>query len=281
MNERISSGQQKDPFGIISLNLDSLFEDALYDVLKTVDGIQKADIDYCVYTSPLPESPHCPSTKQKAAGLFNIKVLKMHGSVTWLCCPNSNHVYTGLGSPANAYETYLSKRKSPFVADLYPDDREKDSLPILEPYIITPTYSKVFDLPHIQTTWHNAYVELREATKVVFIGYSLPEADYHFRSLLRRAIRADTEIELILYKNDDPNEIDIPNNESASASPLIRYRKLFGRARVDENVSFDGIEAYVDDLLSEDQYGDMLESLKEKLKNHEIYNPNLQARRPS
>ena len=39
------------------------------------------DIDYCVYTTPLYNSPHTASTKQKASGIYNIKVLKMHGCI--------------------------------------------------------------------------------------------------------------------------------------------------------------------------------------------------------
>lgn len=43
-------------------------------------------------------------------------------------------------------------------------------------YAGTPTFVKRFDNPHLQMTWHNAFIELVEADKVVFIGYSLPGA---------------------------------------------------------------------------------------------------------
>ena len=279
LRERISAGQVGDPLSIVSLNWDSLFEDAFVEVLKSVDGQRKGDIDYCVYTTPLPESLHCPSTKQKAAGLFNVKLLKLHGSVTWLRCPNSNHIYTGIGSSKDAFNTYLRERKSPFIADNYPDSRENQSFPLLEPYLITPTYAKVFDQPHIQTTWHNAYVELREASKVVFIGYSLPESDYHFRTLLRRAIRTETDIELVLYENDRPKKPEYDSTDIAQEPPpsttLNRYQKLFGRERVKppKHARFDGVKAYVNEMLPEDQFKGLLAEIKTKLKKHEIFNP--------
>lgn len=277
LQQRMSLGQSADPVSIISLNWDSLLEDAFFRVLRHANGIGKADIDYCVYTTPLPESPHCPSTKQKAAGLFNIKLLKLHGSITWLRCPNSNHIYTGLGALHDACDVYLKRRNSPFIADLFPDSREGAYPPVLEPYIITPTYAKVFDLPHIQTTWHNAYVELREASRIVFIGYSLPESDYHFRTLLRRAIRTGTGIEVVLHTNDRPDEAvgDIVRSGAMPQTAVTRYCKLFGRERIVTSTRYDGIQAYVEDLLPESQYEGIVDDIKEAFEKHIVYNPSM------
>lgn len=273
LEKRMQQGQESDPVSVISLNWDTLLEDAFAHVLKKADGIRKADIDYCVYTAALDDSPHIPSPKQKAAGLFNFKVLKMHGSINWLRCPNSNHLYTALGSSKNAYDLYLHPRESPFIAEQYPDESDQSSPPLLEPYLITPTYTKVFDQPHIQTTWHNAYVELREATRVVFIGYSLPEADYHFRTLLRRAIRQTTEIEVILYETDYPPDFEAdygaPASWQSNASFAIdRYRRLFGRDRVDGNASFDGVQSFVDRVMPKAEYDKALERMRNGFKRH-------------
>lgn len=252
----------EDPFAIISLNWDSLVEDSLYWVLHNTGGFREgkavADIDYCVYTTPLPGSPHTASTKQKASGIYNIKLLKMHGSSTWLRCPCSNLVYTGLGLTEPSYEIYVKPRVSPFIEE-HLDDREKQSPAVLEPYIITPTFAKVFDLPHIQTTWHSAFIELREADDVVFIGYSLPDADYHFRALLRRAIRSTTKIKVILHESDKP-----PNNmESADPKtvyPAARYQQVFR----DDQLTFDydGVEGFARNFAPEEQLPIALDRLK-------------------
>jgi hypothetical protein len=186
IEQRIASKITGDPFSIISLNWDSLIEDSIYWVINKVGALRKGkalvDVDYCVHTTPLPKAAHTASTKQKACGIFNVKLLKMHGSSTWLRCPCSNLVYTGLGMNKPAHEIYVRRRVSPFIKR-HLDEREKPSPSILEPFIITPTFTKVFDLPHIQTTWHNAFVELREADQVVFIGYSsVSSIGYTFRA---------------------------------------------------------------------------------------------------
>ena len=84
----------------------------------------------------------------------------------------------------------------------FPHCTKYSSASILEPFIITPTFLKVFDNTHIQMTWHNAFIELAQATEVVFIGYSLPLADYHFRTLLKRAVHQDVAITVVLTNRD-------------------------------------------------------------------------------
>lgn len=280
LQQKIEKGQEADPCSIISLNWDSIVEDSLFEVVQVTDTRGKADIDYCVYTTPIEDAIHTPSTKQRAAGLFNLKLLKIHGSTTWLRCPNSNHIYTGLGSKINPYELYVAPRRSPFIEDHYPDSDEEES-PYLEPFVITPTYAKVFNQPHIQTTWHNAYVELREASRVVFIGYSLPEADYHFRTLLRRAIRDQTKIEVVLYETDAPTEVEVDepdldpdNDQSIELTPsttVLRYNQLFGSERIEGSVRFDGMEAYIDELLPIEHYPAAIDLIRGELANHKTY----------
>ncbi len=269
INTRIQAGQNGDPFAIISLNWDSLIEDSLFWVLNRTGGIREktetdekvalADIDYCVYTTPLPNSPHTPSTKQKASKIFNIKLLKMHGSSTWLRCPCSNLVYTGLGMADPANDIYVKLRKSPFIQQ-HLDDREKVSPAVLEPYIITPTFAKVFDLPHIQITWHNAFIELREADDVVFIGYSLPDADYHFRALLRRAIRSTTKVKVILHESDEPPE-NLQNVDPKTVYPEQRYRQVFHNDQL-LPFDYDGVEGFANNLAPDKQLQTAIERLK-------------------
>lgn len=243
IKERIDAGKNADPFSIVSLNWDSLVEDSVFSVLEATGGIRNkralVDIDYCVYTMPLKGSPHTPSVKQKALGIFNLKLLKMHGSSTWLRCPCSERIYTGLGLSTSARETYVKRTCSPFIKK-HMDAREKDSPSVLEPIIITPTFSKVFDLPHIRGTWQNAFVELREAEKVVFIGYSLPDADYHFRTLLRRSVRWTTPVKVYLHQNDDPAKSTAPGG----IFPEARYRQVF----CNQDLAFDytGLEGFVE-----------------------------------
>jgi hypothetical protein len=156
-----------------------------------------------------------------------------------------------------SYNIYVKPRFSPFI-EQHLDNRERNSPAVLEPYIITPTFSKVFDLPHIQTTWHNAFIELREAKEIVFIGYSLPEADYHFRALLRRAVRSETPIKVILHASDKPPEN--PPADSKAIYPAQRYHQVFR----EENLTFnyEGVENFVNSFAPEEQLPAMLERVK-------------------
>lgn len=257
INKRLLARGEKDPFSVLSLNWDSLLEDSIYHVLAETGGIKNdramADVDYCVYTYPLKGSPHMPSTKQKAAGIFNIKVLKLHGSATWLRCPNSNVVYTGLGSAESPQALYVQPRPSPLVS------RYADGLaapPDLEPYIITPSFTKVFDLPQIQATWHNAYVELREAKEIVFIGYSLPDADHQVRALLRRAIRPNTKITIVL-----PSAGNLKKRRERSAV-AHRYRDVFGRRKL--RFQFQGVEGFIEKVARAKEHGNVIDELRRR-----------------
>lgn len=254
---RLRTTQQGDPFSIISINWDSLLEDSIYRVLSDTGGIAvnraAADVDYCVYTYPLEGSPHMPSTKQKAAGIYNLKVLKLHGSANWLRCPNSNVVYTGLGSSESSQALYVKARRSPMVTR-FADG--KATPPDLEPYIITPSFTKVFDLPQIQATWHNAYVELREATKVVFIGYSLPDADHQVRTLLRRAIRPIADVEVVLPPSNEVKKL------GKKAPVAVRFYEVFGRRKL--NFRFGGVEGYIEKVASAKKHIDVLNDLRSR-----------------
>ena len=119
------------------------------------------------------------------------------------------------------------------------------------------------------------YVELRQATRIVFIGYSLPQADYHFRTLLLRAIRRDTEIYLVLHENDRPRKPDeMGDNQQPSQnkdSTVFQYQKLFGKERVNKGVRFDGVESYIDELLPEENYQATLEFLRDGFAEHKTF----------
>jgi hypothetical protein len=54
--------------------------------------------------------------------------------------------------------------------------------------IITPTRTKDYRNPHIQSIWYEAERTLRGAEHVCFIGYSVPDDDLEVIDLLRRSL---------------------------------------------------------------------------------------------
>jgi hypothetical protein len=240
IDTRIKANLKNDPFSIISLNWDTLLEDSIYWCLNRIKGIKRVDVDYCCYTTPIGKNcPHTPSLVQKAKKIYNIKILKLHGSANWLLCPNCDRLYTGIGSKENVWDLYALPRYCHNCRKLN-ETNALHSFPKLEPFFITPTFAKVFDNTHIQMIWHNAHVELAEANKVVFIGYSLPEADYHLRTLIRRAIRSDTRIDVVLRKSDRPTRSTKERIKKFYA--VTRYRDFFGSGKI--NFYLEGVKSY-------------------------------------
>jgi hypothetical protein len=231
IERRVAGGQEAHPFSVVSLNWDCVLENAIYRCLDP-NGLTEVDIDYCCYTTPLQgpdgkKANHVPSILQKARGLYNIKLMKLHGSINCVICPNCNRLYAGLHAPREWMEEYLANKICPRCARIAPYSWQgKGDSPILEPLLISPTFLKELDNTHIQMIWHNAYVDLCEAQKLVFIGYSLPEADYHLRTLLKRAIRRDAEITIVLTKGDNP-AADCPAHIRDKYA-VTRYRAFFG-----------------------------------------------------
>ena len=255
VNKRIAAKQGTTPFGIISLNWDSLLEESIFWCIRKVQALHKIDVDYCCFTSPLGEScPHTPSLYQKAKGLYNIKVMKLHGSVSWLICPNCNRLYTGVGGLGDVWYQYMQTGSCiecrQQCVDKSGKERSKESDefgPRLEAFFITPTYVKVFPNAHIQMTWHNAHIDLSKASEVVFIGYSLPEADYHVKTLLRRCVRADAKITVVLTESDRPDRTVPPSRRSSYAT--VRYETFFGPERI--KWCLGGVQAFFHDYIGE------------------------------
>jgi hypothetical protein len=267
LERRTAAGQESDPFSVVSLNWDCVLDDAIYWCVSKADAYRKVDVDYCCYTTPLSEAcPHTPSVLQKAKGLFNIKIMKLHGSANWLLCPNCNRLHTGLGSAEEVWEQYVLPRVCQTCAGLLSrwTARVGDSAVKLEPFFITPTFVKIFDNAHIQTTWHNAYMDLAEATEVVFIGYSLPQADYHVRTLLRRAIQPEASILVVLTSDDEPKR-----NTPKRLRPYFattRFREFFGPERVAFELG--GVERYFQRALARKSLASRLRSLERRLERH-------------
>jgi hypothetical protein len=107
-----------------------------------------------------------------------------------------------------------------------------------------PTFLKDLTNFQIKLIWQNAGVELMEAQRLVFIGYSLPQADFEFRQLLSRMVRQDAEIHVVLYENKSTPEGPRLYNEECD-----RYTRFFSRHK---HITFEpgGVSAFVKQLTS-------------------------------
>jgi hypothetical protein len=126
--------------------------------------------------------------------------------------------------------------------------------------LVTPTFLKKFENPHIRMVWHNAGIDLCEASKVVFIGYSLPKADYHLKTLFKRTIRADAEIAVVLGKEDKP-----PSGRKSSEyrdQAVDRYKDFFRSSEKEPTFYFNGVKGYFNRLMGPGTFKKRLQRLK-------------------
>ena len=202
VNLRTNAGKD---IAIISTNWDNLLERFLSAYSNSHED-EKIRTDYCIYTYGINNSDrHIPHITLKAKDYKNIKLLKLHGSINWLYCSQCKRMYVDNESISiekkecrfcNQQEMYNHVSAGTHEQQAIVSSSQSQKI-YIEPIIITPTLLKKYHNLYIQGIWQNAFIELQEATKVVFIGYSLPKIDFELKYLLKKAITKEIPIEVI------------------------------------------------------------------------------------
>lgn len=190
----------------VTFNYDSLLEDEFLHLYP--DGLY---LDYCLplanYDYSLgsededwwvnPRRPiHTIEGRQPSA----IKIIKVHGSLNWKycnCCndllltPHDRAIQLAEGDPpwaggsAPAAMSMLMNRTCMRDGNAF------------ETMLVPPSHLK--DLSHPITTqlFIELAAEIRRAKKVVFVGYSFPEADIHISAVLKKSLQPNTEVTVV------------------------------------------------------------------------------------
>jgi NAD-dependent SIR2 family protein deacetylase len=171
-----------------------------------------------------------------------IKYIKIHGSINWFNCLNCG--------------TLSIFEKSSNLNFLFNDNSEeecrichfkpKQDEILLQSAIVSPTMLKSLGNQLYRNLWMAAQRELMTATKVIFLGYSFPIADYEFRYLLQRNIKHDAHIDVVLYKNDNPKKIENSSEHIKELLPEKRYKDVFRRNPI--NFYYEGFDSYFRNL---------------------------------
>ena len=166
--------------------------------------------------------------------------MKLHGSVNWFRCSNCGCIII---VEKEQYTDYLLQDNS--VKCLACGQTGDNGSPLLHTEIITPTMIKSIDSQIYRNIWKSASEVLSYAKKVIFIGYSLPIADFELRYLLFKNVSVDAEIDVVLHHNDDPNKI--PSNISYlhDLLPQKRYYELFPKNKI--AYFYNGFQHYFDE----------------------------------
>ncbi|MDF2591367.1 MAG: hypothetical protein K0S75_833 [Clostridia bacterium] len=198
IRKRLKPGLEADTFSLITLNWDTVLDKYIYDKCKSNNLIhpeKQIFPDYCCYNYDI--NSEVPSIHIKAKGNYNIKLMKLHGSINWLVCSNCGRLYSDYARNISLQYSNKGEVKCKFCES---SSREYK----LRRLIITPTFIKAFNNLHLKNVWHNAYLDLCEADEIIFIGYSFPDADFELRYLLKKAIKPSAKIKVILHQKDNP-----------------------------------------------------------------------------
>ncbi len=168
-----------------------------------------------------------------------IPVVKMHGSTNWLYCDNCRQVFWVHPDQSDRIATQLIRSDDVTrIADFLQQRGKEASETIaklrlrsqlyctcsagvaLSTRIATFSYEKALEFPMFQKSWLAAQALLRSAQRWVFVGYSLPTADYEFKYLLKHTqLSRKAQPEIIVVSGGSASSVSYTHNN---------YRKLFG-----------------------------------------------------
>lgn len=205
---------------VISLNYDAIIDNAMMSRSEALNGPAKFPEYGCDLCTDFYRD------RQERYG----ELLKLHGSLNWLYCPGCQRLDLGISKSGkrtvkvlnelwgqndqHKLEERYSCRGSPC-----PDERCDGEV---RPVLITPTHSKDYRNPHISQIWYRAERMLREADRVIIVGYSLPEDDVDVVYLLKRGLAKVDPREITVIEKDK-------EHRSVAEHPVgTRYRALFG-----------------------------------------------------
>lgn len=118
------------------------------------------------------------------------RLIKPHGSLNWYAEASGKHL------KADKTFTLFDSGADPVLA-FKPYRAPKSSRRNYMPIIVPPVFSKDFTEPLFQPIWREAVSVLSTAAEVNFLGFSLAEADFHARFILRCGFHNQTDGELL------------------------------------------------------------------------------------
>jgi hypothetical protein len=154
-------------------------------------------------------------------------ILKPHGSVNWLYCDACREIFWVPPDEDSRVARIIFRRSDwDAVADpvwTTPPSVLSPQCPECEADAIgtrfaTFSYRKALEFPMFASSWRTAEEQLKWARDWVFIGYSMPAADFEFKHLLKR---------IQLTETTRPR-ITVITGGAGSDATIARYERFFG-----------------------------------------------------
>lgn len=197
----------------ITLNYDTLFEQA-FDFLFN----RSCYIDYCINFMNYEKSdkfkpfnywinPREPVLIKENEEPVPYKIIKVHGSLNWKYCNCCNQT---LLTP---WDQSIDLNQGKFLGYTYPDkqvyeykcplDGTEFQTLIMPPSFVKPLYQLV-----ISQLLNEASKEIRIAKRIVFVGYSLSNADIHIKAIFKKNLQKDTEVIVVNPRRKEGLELN-------------------------------------------------------------------------
>ncbi len=162
-----------------------------------------------------------------------VRILKVHGSSNWVYCDNCRTLFYD-----RSRKLALQIRAGLTVDDMRLFQGTLPSPPVqcpscgsdLGPHIATFSFRKSFRTQAFSSSWLAAERALDESDRWIFIGYSLPDADYEFKHLLKTC--------QLMRQFDRSKHIEVVCTKDGT---VRRYQTLLGPVRGFVH----GLEGYV------------------------------------
>ena len=208
-------------------------------VLEThLKSLADMGVDYCFCAQQWDSNAPTPDSL--------VKIAKVHGSGNWVYCDNCHMLFfdlerqlpveIGAGLVKADFRLYdESIQNSTFDAQIKISSCRNCQCAV-GPHIATFSYAKSYRTHAFAATWQAAESILSEANRWIFIGYSLPEADFEFKHLLKVAE--------LKTASKGRKQIDVVLKCDSEAE--TSYSTFFGAQNI--NVVQDGVEGYASRL---------------------------------
>jgi len=222
---------------IITLNYDTLLEQA-FDFLFQKTGY----IDYCIHLmnydkiEELKEfnfwvNPREPVKMVSNENPVPFKIIKLHGSLNWKYCNCCNQT---LLTP---WDRTIDLQQGKFLGYTFPDNKKYEYVCPLDgtefqTLIMPPSYLKSLNQPIISQLFSEASREIRDAKKIVFVGYSLSDADVHIKALFKKQLKPETEVIVVNSKE----EVSLRHKYHAIQKDVKFYHRTFEDMVSDESL---------------------------------------------
>lgn len=208
----------------ITLNYDLFLDNALEDITGLSPHYT---INFCNVAEPRPQAAATPTL-----------LLKAHGSLNWLYCPTCGTIYLYPGPKIVSAILFEPLHLNCSVC-------QSPRTPIVVP----PTFYKAMANFYLQQIWQESEQALRHTDHLIFCGYSFPEADLHFKYLLKRAE--------MNRPDGRPLEVFVVNEHNGKSGNLREEeRQRFTRFFRDKNLFHWTTLSFADLALAPQRYAD-------------------------